>query len=282
MVAAFTRPLLATEHGEFDTGAETLAFAIARHCRLALTGVLPLVSNPEFEMVAPQLAAKADAEASLKRQHLDTLAQTQGVKLDLQVRRGPEAWQEIVDEARERDADLIVIRRRGKRGLLANLLVGEMVGKVVAHAPCSVLIAPRNARMWTQGVLVGVDPQAPDDGTLTLAARVAHDCGLPLHLLCVAAGGADSEAAVQALKAALTQARALHAHVDGEVQTGRAHQALIDAGLARGADLLVVGRHGGTALARAWIGGTAQKVIGLANCPVLVHVTKPQAKAATP
>ncbi len=282
MVPAFTRPLLATEHGEFDTGAEMLAFAIAQHCRLPLAGVLPVASNPEFEMVAPQLAAKADAEAALKRQHLDKMAQAQDVVLDLQVRRGPEAWQEIVDAAREHDADLIVIRRRGKRGLLANLLVGEMVSKVVAHAPCSLLIAPRDARMWTRGVLVGVDPQVPGHGTLTQAARLARDCGLPLHVLCVAADGADREAAAQALAAALAQARALHDRVEGEVQTGRPHQALIDAALARGADLLVVGRHGGTALARAWIGGTAQKVIGLASCPVLVHVSHSETKAATP
>lgn len=282
MVTAFTRPLLATEHDEFDTGAEALAFAIAQHCRLPLAGVLPVVSNPEFEMVAPQLAAKAEAEAGVKRQHLATLAQAQGVTLDLQVRRGPEAWREIVDAARERGADLIVIRRRGKRGLLANLLVGEMVSKVVAHAPCSLLIAPRDARMWTRGVLVGVDPQAPDAGTLTQAARLARDCSLPLHLLCVAAVDAARDAAAQALAAAVATARSLHDGVDGEVQIGRPHQALIDAAQARGADLLVIGRHGGTPLARAWIGGTAQKVIGLASCPVLVHVSNPNPKAATP
>ena len=282
MVTAFTRPLLATEHGEFDTGAETLAFAFAQHCRLPLAGVLPVVSNPEFEMVAPQLAAKADAEAAAKRQHLATLAQAQGVTLDLRARHGPEAWQEIVDEARERGADLIVIRRRGKRGLLANLLVGEMVSKVVAHAPCSLLIAPRDARLWTRGVLVGIDPQAPDAGALVQAAQLARDFGLSLHLVCVAAGDATREAAAQALAAAVATARQLHDRVDGEVATGRPHQALIDAARARGADLLMVGRHGGTPLARAWIGGTAQKVIGLANCPVLVHVSNPEPKAATP
>jgi nucleotide-binding universal stress UspA family protein len=280
MVTAFTRPLLATEHGEFDTGAETLAFALAQHCRLPLAGVLPVVSNPEFEMVAPQLAQKADAEAASKRQHLTALAQAQGVTLELQVRHGPEAWQEIVDEARARGADLIVIRRRGRRGLLANLLVGEMVSKVVAHAPCSLLVAARDARMWTRGVLVGVDPLAPDAGTLSRAALLARDCSLPLHLVCVTAGDAGRDAAVKALAAGIAMARTLHERVDGEILSGRPHQVLIDAAQARGADLLVVGRHGGAPLARAWIGGTAQKVIGLATCPVLVHV--PNTQPATP
>jgi nucleotide-binding universal stress UspA family protein len=282
IVTAFTRPLLATEHGEFDTGAEALAFAIAQRCHLPLTGVLPVVSNPEYEMVAPQLAAKADAEAAAKRQHLSTLASAQGVSLDLRARHGPEAWQEIVDEAREREADLIVIRRRGKRGLLANLLVGEMVSKVVAHAPCSLLIAPRDARMWTQGVLLGVDPTSSDAGALTMAAALARDCGLPLHLLCVATVDGAREAAAAALALAVAKARTLHGEVDGAVITGRPHQALIDAARERGADLLIVGRHAGTPLARAWIGGTAQKVIGLASCPVLVHVPNSNPKAANP
>ena len=56
------------------------------------------------------------------------------------------------------------------------------------------------------------------------------------------------------------------------VRAGRVHQVLIDVAREQGCDLLVVGRHGGASLARAWIGGTAQKVIGLAECPVLVHV----------
>ena len=47
MAQFFARLLLATEHTEFDTGAETLALALAQRCLLPLTMVLPLLSNPE-------------------------------------------------------------------------------------------------------------------------------------------------------------------------------------------------------------------------------------------
>jgi nucleotide-binding universal stress UspA family protein len=57
---------------------------------------------------------------------------------------------------------------------------------------------------------------------------------------------------------------------------------LIAAAQACGADLLVIARHRGDSLARAWIGGVAQKVIGLAECPVLVHVSHPTAKRDRP
>lgn len=272
MSGVFARVLLATEHSEFDTGAEALALAIAQRCALPLAGVLPVLSNPEFEMVAPQLAAKADAEASARRQQLEVLAAGAGVTLALQVRRGSEPYQEIVDEARERGADLLVIRRRGKRGLLANLLVGDMVSKVVAHSPCSVLVAPRAARMWQRRVLVGVDPRSPDAALTELAAALAAECGLPLQLLCVATERDGEAAAQRALDAALLRLAPCDVAVTGELRVGRVHQELLAAAQACGADLIVVSRHGSGELGRAWVGGTAQKVIGLAECPVLIHV----------
>jgi len=279
MTHPFSRLLLATEHGEFDTGAEALAFALSRRCALPLAGVLPVVSNPEFEAVAPQLAAKADAEAGARREQLAARARAEGVTLDLRVRHGAEPFAEIVDEARARAADLIVIRRRGKRSLLANLLVGEMVSKVVSHAPCSLLITPRAARMWEREVMLGLDPQAPDTGALALAAGVAAECGMPLHVLCVAGGDAGRAEAERAVAAAVASAAALGCRAQGLIRIGRPHQELLAAASAVGADLIVVGRHGIDRRARAWFGGVAQKVIGLAECPVLVYVPRIETSA---
>ncbi len=278
MASTFSQLLLATEHSEHDSGAEALAFAMARRCALPLSAVLPVLSNPEFELVAPQLAAKADAEARVKRGSLEASAQAQGVVLSLQVRHGAEPYVEIVDEAREHAADLIVIRRRGRRGLLANLLVGEMVFKVISHAPCSVLVVPRAMQMWSRQVLLGIDPNAPSAALLAQAAALASEFALPLRVVCVAASDAARESAQAALTAAVQQARALGAKADGELRVGKPHQQLVEAARDCGADLLIMARHGGDSLARAWMGGTAQKVIGLAECPVLVHVplTNPQ------
>lgn len=281
MAPVFSRVLLATEHGDFDVGAERIAFDLARRAGQQLAAVLPLRSNPEFEMAAPQLAARDEAEAARRRQALQASADAARVRLDLEVRRGSEPYAEIVGAARERQADLIVIRRRGERGFFANLLIGEMVSKVVSHAPCNLLIAPRGATPWSKGALVGIDPHDPDPATLALAAAVAADAGVPLHVLCVASPGADPGAAETVLAAMLREARTRLAAVDGEVRVGRAHEAMVDAARARSADLIVIGRHGRQVLGRAWFGGTAQKVIGLADCPVLVQVQPghPRARA---
>jgi nucleotide-binding universal stress UspA family protein len=272
MTAPFSRLLLATEHTEFDRGAEAIAFALAGRCQLALAAVLPLVSNAEYEAAAPQLAARADAEAGARAEAVEAEAASRGVALTLRVRRGAEPFEEIVAEARERQADLIIARRRGKRGFLANLMFGEMVGKVVAHAPCSVLLCPRSAAMWQRRVLVGIDPRAPATGTVELAARVAAECGIGLQLVAIVEAESGRDAAEAALSAAAERARPWVADVRTEVRLGRPHEGLVAAAAACGADLIVIGRHGLELSGRAWIGGTAQKVIGLAEGPVLVHI----------
>jgi nucleotide-binding universal stress UspA family protein len=275
MPPPFARLLLATERTEFDVGAEALAIALARHCALPLAAVLPVVSNAEFEAVAPQLALRADTEASRHCQALEALGRARQVPLDVTVRRGPEPDVEIVEEARRRGADLIVIRRRGQRGFLARLLVGEMVAKVVAQAPCSVLVAPRQAQMWTRRVMAALDPQAPDHATLALAAGIAVECGQPLHVVCVARDAAAAERAGRVLAALQHRASAICPAVDGEVRIGSAASELLRAAKDCKADLLVIGRQRGDRAQRAGIGGTAHQVIGGTDCPVLVHASAP-------
>ena len=277
MAAPFARVLLATEHSEFDSGAEALAFALARRSGLALAAVLPVVGNAEFEAEAPHAAARADAQASARREQLIAAAAAQGVAFDVRTRHGQEPYREIVDEAREQAADLVVIRRRGRPGLLANLLIGDMVSKVLAHAPCSVLVVPRAATLWTRGVLVAVDPAAPDRAPIALAGAIAAERTLPLQVVVVIDGHGQA-LAEQVLERALAQARAVAPQVAGELLTGKPHQRIIEAAARHGADLIAVGRHAGEGYARAWIGGVAQKVIGLAACPVLVCISRTTAE----
>lgn len=283
MTHAFSRLLLATEHTEQDAGAETLAFAMAQRCGLPLRAIVPITSNPEYEALAPQLAAHAEAQAGERIAALGDAARRAGVVVDVRARRGPEAWREIVDEASAHAADLIVIRRRGRRGLLAKLLLGEMVRTVVTHAPCSVLVVPREAGMWSQRVLVAVDPDAADMTPVACAASIAAECRLPLSMLCVTPPSADAvQVAERALQRGRSTAHAFGVVVDTLAKVGRPHEQIIAAASERGADLLVIGRHGDDSPAHAWLGGVAQKVIGLADRPVLVSVTPPTSGTKQP
>ena len=270
MAGLFSHLLLATEHTEFDTGAETVAMDLAQRCQLPLATVVPLVSNPEYEALAPQIAARAEREASTKIGQLRTQAERVGVTIDLHVRRGEEPYREIVQEAQEQGSDVIIIRRRGKRSFLANLLVGEMVSKVVAHAPCHVLIVPRESRMWRQRVLAAAEPTGQGRQVVATAAAVAAQCGLPLHLVSVIAAEGLRPSAQAFVSDMVRQVRLGGLVAQGEVLSGNPFKEILAAAASSGSDLIVMGSRGDSRIGRALVGGVAQKVMGLSEHPVLV------------
>ncbi len=270
MAQLFNRLLLATEHSDFDTGAEALAFALARRCQLPLATVMPLVSNPEYEALAPQIAARAEREAAARIAQLREQAAAAGVAIDLRLRRGEEPYEEIVQEALQQGNDLIIIRRRGKRSFLANLLVGEMVSKVVAHAPCHVLIVPREARMWHERVLAAAESTAQGRQVVATAAAIAAECSLPLHLVIVIASAEDRLKAEAFLGDVLDPIQRRGIAAQGEVRMGKPFTEILAAGIGCRADLIVMGSRSDNRIGRALVGGVAQKVMGLAEIPVMV------------
>lgn len=266
----FERILLATEHTEFDSGAERVAFAMAQRCGTPLAAIVPVASNPEYEAVAPQLAERAEQEAAARIVDLRAAAETAGVQLEISARRGEEPYREIVLEAAGRKSDLIVLRRRGKRSFFSNLLVGEMVSKVVGHAPCSVMFVPRAAQMWTRGILAAVDASISAEHVASTAAKISRQCALPLTLISIASHEALRANAENTLAHALAVAEAAGAPATGLIRTGKPFEQILAAATLTNADLIVVGRHGESALVRTPYGSTTQKVVGLADIPVLV------------
>ncbi len=272
MTIPWSRLLLATEHTEFDVGAERVALELARRRGVPLAGVFPIVSNIEYESVAPELVAKMEAHVHARLVALQEDAARAGVTIDVNIRRGEEPWREIVAEAKARGADLLVCRRRGTGSFFRNLMVGEMVGKVAIAAPCSVLMVPRAAGVWTRRVVAGVDHTRMGPEVARAAARVAVAAALPLTVVSVALHGLASEraAAEAVVAAALAAARGEGADVEGQVAVGRVADTIAAIAADVGADLLVVGRGGPEAHGRLHLGGNAHRIVGLANCAVLV------------
>lgn len=276
MTHPFLRPLLATEHTEHDDGAERVAFALAARCNLGLRVVMPVTSNPEYEAIAPLLAAQIEREAAIKLDAIRVQAENAGVEVETCARRGEEPWHEIVGEARVSGADLLITRRRGRRGMLANLLVGEMVTKVAGHAPCTVLMVPKAGQIWSRRVLAGLDGSPVSIGVARVAAGVAAACGLPLTLLSVrlnSGDAVDEQWLHRAQEQALEKIRAdfPNLSVDCLMTVSRSHHEGILTEAARAeADLLVLGKRGSTAHEREMLGRTAARVTGLSEGAVLL------------
>lgn len=269
----FERILLATEHTEFDSGSERVALDLAKRYGVPLDVVVPVVSNPEYETIAPQIAAHVEKQAALQMEKLRRMAQEAGVTIDITARRGEEPYREIVDEAEKRKSTLLVIRRRGKRSFLSDLMIGEMVSKVVGHAPCSVLCVPRAAKLWTHGLLAAVDTSPFAGHIAHMAGKIARKCGLPLNIVSVLEH--DTAANRSAIEETLAHARASAASAGIPepaigMPLGKPHEQILASARELGADLVVIGKHGVSNLVRTPFGGNTQKVIGLAEAPVLV------------
>jgi nucleotide-binding universal stress UspA family protein len=260
--------LLATEHTEFDVGAERIAFDLARRHGLPLRVVLPLASNPEFEGIAPREFLRHEERAAHNAAALREAAG--GVEVTVEVREGPEPWREIVGAARDFGAGLLIARRRGRRGFLANALVGDIVSKVAGHAPCSVLLVPRSAQAWHRRVLAAVDGSPSSDAVARVAAAVSKACAIPLTLL--SAHDRTAEFRDRAGQALMLAQAAAGGAISCEIALveGDAHRAILNAAAHSGADLIVMGRQGRTRLDRPVLGAVAQKVVGLAPGPVLL------------
>jgi len=68
--------------------------------------------------------------------------QQQGVRVETILREADDPAQIIVDEAVEKAADMIIMGRRGRTGVL-KVLMGKVAAKVIGNSPCKVLIVPR-------------------------------------------------------------------------------------------------------------------------------------------
>jgi nucleotide-binding universal stress UspA family protein len=271
----FNRVLLATEGSEFDSGAERVSIDLAASYGVPLLAVLPLVTNPVYESVAPEREDEDEAEAAARIERLQQAARFWGVELCGRVRLGEEPFREVVDEAREREADLIVLRRRGKHSHLANLLLGEMVHTVTAHTPSDVLIVPRGSQLWSQGIVLEIDGSPHSERATHIAGALAVHGGLPLTVVSVAEHHEGQKAGERAARANLEQVlarlRAAGAQAVGwVVGDGEPSGAILAAAEQTRADLIVIGHRGLSPAQRLLTGSTPERVAGIANAPVLI------------
>ena len=77
-------------------------------------------------------------DLSQTRETLNDWLQKSGVKAEIEVRDGRSSYHEIIEFAKEKEADLILINSH-KPGL-GDYLLGSTASKVVRHAPCAVLV----------------------------------------------------------------------------------------------------------------------------------------------
>jgi nucleotide-binding universal stress UspA family protein len=101
--------------------------------------VVSIVDVPaEFYAEAPQVVDDMIHKAKGYVEEVKKQAEASGIKAEGFVKEG-EAYQAIVDLAKERDVNIIVMGSHGRTGL-KRLLMGSVAEKVIGYAPCPVLV----------------------------------------------------------------------------------------------------------------------------------------------
>lgn len=269
----FNRMLVATDGSEFSAGALRQALHLAQKGPRRVYAMSVLVSNPEYESLAPQLLEKEKEQALTRLEQVKIEAGNTGVECEALLRYGPSAYEELIGEAEKSRMNMIVMGRRGKAGLLRTMM-GSSTARVIGFSTASVLVVPRTAPLIEgRRIVVGVDGSRYGDMAASAAAHIAKKLNAPITVVSVVYsqhGEARRDEADQAVKRAVELLNADGIQADGVVLEGRAAESLVEEASRRGADLIIVGTRGRTGLERVLVGSVSERVIGLAQCSVLV------------
>ncbi|HRH80958.1 MAG TPA: universal stress protein [Thiobacillaceae bacterium] len=267
------RILFATDGSEYSLGAQRVAIELAQRCRAEFHAMSIMLSTQDLEFVGThQMRESREAEIQARLDTVAEAAKAAGLACTTHLVYGEQPEHEIVNTARGIEADLVVLGRRGRRGL-ARFMVGHATAYVAGHAPCSVLVVPRTARVWQQRILLATDGSPASEEATRLATDVARQCHMPVTVLSATTASHSAQRKQEArlsVDQAVTALVAAGVNSDGLVPEGRPDEVVIEAARNTGADLIVVGSHGRTGLSRLFLGSISERIIGQAQCPVLV------------
>jgi nucleotide-binding universal stress UspA family protein len=275
--------------------------------------VVPLDGSPEGTIAVPHACLMArvsgatvtllravghDRDVAAAHTFVDGLARenaTPEVRIDAVVRQG-DAANEILDEVRQRGADLVVMRTHARSGL-SRVVLGSVAHKIVSQSPSPVLLltpsSSATAPSAIKAILVPVDGSPGGSLALGTAGALARQTGATLQLLQVvqpiptyetsalllngpidvdASWDEDAETGARAYVEALVgrlSTRGLAAKGEA-IMANMVPEAIIANATDHGCDLIMMSSHAHTGAARAFLGSVTDAVVRSAICPVVV------------
>jgi len=302
--------LCPTDFSEFSERALRHAAALALHFGARLRVLHVMTPMPVYESDTLHPAATPivveEKPSELANERLRAfVAPCQGsaIDLSLEVREG-EPWREICKEAETLPADMLVIGTHG-RGGFERFLLGSVAEKVLRRVACPVMsVCHEEGRTWEAPGLVSrivcaIDLKESSTRTIEFALAMAAEKEARVTFLHVVEqmptviSGGDYPFAVPNAKQLTEDAvamaeRQLHSALPREarkekemrerIETGRAHEKILEVAAAERADLIVIGSRDHGALERLVSESTLQHVVRAATCPVLT--VRPSARPA--
>ncbi|ACM57290.1 universal stress protein [Halorubrum lacusprofundi] len=192
--------------------------------------------------------------------------------------------QTIIDYARDHDVDLIVMGTHGRTGL-NRLVLGSVTERTLRTSPVPVLTVHEDTTLDSdfETVLVPTDGSDAANVAANHGITIAEATDAAMHVIHVVdltavSGEFGSAEVLTALEEAGQQAvddvihRAEDAglrSVEASILSGTPARAILDYAEERDIDLIVMGTHGRTGLERYLLGSVTEKIVRVADVPVL-------------
>lgn len=215
----------------------------------------------------------------------------EGITIKRAVRTDESSGNAILRFAEDEGVDLIVVGNEG-HGAVKRTLVGSVTTKVLRASQGPVLVAGRHRNASGRRVappsdikhiVAGTDLSPKSAEALRHAARLASALEAELTVLYVVEPSlaspydvgmvlrdTDTKKGRKALDDFLS-GLSLELKPKAKVLVGPAHNKMAEFAIKEGAQLIVVSAHGHSAVERALFGSTPDKLVRIAECPVLVH-----------
>jgi nucleotide-binding universal stress UspA family protein/uncharacterized membrane protein YfcA len=268
----FERFLVASDGSEFSAAAVREAIGMARKCGAEVHVMSLLATGVEHEALGEAILKQEMETAQAHLDEIKGLADAAGVTCETHLIHGQTVDREIVDLADRLKADVIVMGRRGRRGL-ARMMLGHATAQVIGQAHCNVLVVPRAAKVEGRHILLATDGSRFAEAAAITAASLGSFCKTRVTVASITVPSHAPERkaeAEQAVQRVVEHMKSEGIAAEGTVLEGQ--PADVIAGLARekGADLIVTGSHGRTGLERILLGSTSERILNETPCAVLV------------
>jgi hypothetical protein len=135
------RILVALDGSKHSEKALDQAISMARQCNSRLFAISVIDMFVESLALAPALEEKMAKETRELLDRAKAKVEKEHIPCETIVRTGGHPHKYIVEEARAKEIDLIVMGTHGRTGL-KSVLMGSVTERVIGHAPCAVLVTP--------------------------------------------------------------------------------------------------------------------------------------------
>jgi hypothetical protein len=270
-IGRFERILFANDNSEFGVGAKREAIRLVQRIGGNLSILSVVVNHSANEFVAQRSFEKETQVALDNLEKVKSQAMDAGIDCIISVRQGENITNEIISASEEQHSDLIVVGRRGLKGI-AQLMMGDRTNEIISRSSCSVLVVPKAAEIQGKRILLAVaDGSHYSDIAAAAAGKLAHHLNAPVIVLSVTSAELkeNAEAIVARIGHLLTNDGIT---VESKVVVNDKYATtIVEIAKNTMSDLIVVGSQRCADIQKTLLGTSVSKrVIAKAECAVLM------------